>query len=110
MKPNVYYPIVMTTFDATTLTNVYQVVNVAGFEKPCSLVNIVNTSGVAISLSFNGADEHDVILAHGSISYDMQTNSIDEALFKKFTKVYVKYILGAGKSGDIYITGYSTER
>jgi len=110
MKTNVLYPIELSSFDATSLTNAYQVVNVNGIPLPCSVINIVNTSGVPIMLSFDGINDHDVVRAYGHITYNFQLNAESKALLKKFTKLYVKYILGAGKGGDIYVTGYTDFR
>jgi len=113
MKTNVFYPIALTSFDATALLAAYQVVNVVGNTLPCSVVNIINTSDVPIIISFDGVVDHDLIRAHDAISYNFQVNAQPNSLVsqvKKGTQLYVKFVLGAAKGGDIYFTGYTNYR
>ena len=99
----------VSTFDATTLTGAYQVVNVGGFAEPCNIIKFVNTGDVSIMISYDGATDHDVVLAHSAFDIINQSNNRIPgyiAQFRRGTQVYVKAILGAGKSGDLYLIGY----
>jgi len=109
MASNRLYPITLSTFDATELTNAYQVINVGGFSDPCSIIKFVNTSHVSVMISYDGVHDHDVILYNSEVDIIGQTNATlpgMRAQWKKGTSVYVKYILGAAKSGDLYLIGY----
>jgi len=109
MHTNRLYPIEASFFDLTTLTNVYQLVTIIPFAEPCNLIRLVNTSGVAIMVSYDADNDHEVVLAHDDITISAQGNkrpAWPNTKFARGTKVYVKYILGAAKSGSMIVIGY----
>lgn len=109
MMTNKLYPIELSVFDATTLTNAYQCLNPSGFERPCGYIFINNDSDVSCMISFDGSTDHDVILDYSYHDFKFQANHTIPnllTLWPRYTKVYVKYILGAAKLGNIYLTGY----
>jgi len=112
MQSNRLYPIELVYFDATTLTNAYQCINDDGIERPCNILRFISTSDVAIMISYDGINDHDVIRRLTAVDINAQLNKQPNgfvSLFAKGTKIYVKYILGAAKSGYLRITGYSSE-
>ena len=105
------YPFILAEFDATGLTANYQPIN-AGFTDPGMVMHIVNTSDVSVMISYDGVTDHDVILEDNEVVYNMQLNNQPSDLIAEEhtgTVVYVKQILGAGKGGDIYLTGYHSQ-
>ena len=95
-------------FDATLLTNVYQLCD-PGLPQPSFLIRFVNTSNVNIFISYDGINDHDIVLAHDQFELSLQVNNQPRnliALMAKTTPVYVKYELGVGKGGYLYVISY----
>jgi len=106
---NRLYPIPFSLFVAGALTNAYQLITTTPFQEPCNLIRIVNNSDVAIMLSYDGVTDHDVVMADRTVTINAQLNkrsTCPNTKFARGTKVYIKYILGAGKRGYIRVIGY----
>jgi len=100
----------LSSFDAGTLTNAYQPV-IAGISNECTIIRIINNSDVSIMISYDGVNDHDVILKDNDIVYNYQfNNQLPDTVAKaqKGMRIFVKYILGAAKRGNIYLTGYNS--
>lgn len=109
MMTNRIYPLSLSVFDATTLTNTYQCINPVGLERPCGLLMIYNYSDVPCMISFDGITDHDALIEVSKNYFRTQFNHEQPnlvAMWPRYTKIYVKYILGAAKLGNIYMTGY----
>lgn len=94
-------------FTTTTLTGNYQLVEVGGLEEACVMVNFINDSANTILVSYDGANDHDVILPHESCRYGNQTNNTPAArlaLFAKGQQFWIKS--DTSSAGDLYITGF----
>ena len=109
IRSNRLYPLPLSVFDTGTLTNAYQLVTITPFSEPCNLIRIVNTSDVAVMISYDGVTDHDVIRKDKTVAISAQLNKRPAWPHTKFvrgTKVYVKYILGASKRGHLRVIGY----
>lgn len=94
-------PIKMVSFDSASLSPTYQSVNAATNGLPFALVilKIVNDATTAVTISYNGVDDHDYAPLSGQFIYDYQTNKefeSDKSLLSKGTQVYVKGTAGVG--------------
>ena len=96
----------LTTFDAANLMATYTVINANGLQQACFLIRIVNDSNVDITISYDGATDHDFVLSNDSLIISVQNNSQPNNYIAKFsagTKIYVK---GSAGMGTIYLSGY----
>lgn len=102
---------ILTAFDTTGLTGVFQVVNAGGFYGSPFKLRIVNASDVDVHISYDEVNSNDIILADSDLILDFQSNSQTpnhRCLFRKGTTVSVA---GAGAgTGLIYVTGYYQDR
>ena len=90
----------------SSLTSSYQAINSTPFAGACFRVSISNTTTAAVDISFDGINDHDVVLSDEAIVIDAQTNAqptADAALFVKGLTVYVK---GSSSAGNVYVSGY----
>ena len=77
-----------------------------GFAKPPFLIRIVNASNAAITISYNGLDDHEFIPANGVFELPSQINSQPNAHVALFPKNTVVYVKGTAGVGTIYVSGY----
>jgi hypothetical protein len=104
-------PIEAIFFLGSDLDNVYTSVNrVLGM--PCFYIRIVNDTNCAIDISFNGDDDHDLLIAGKSLQLYGQTNNQlpgNVANFSWDTFLYFrKGQFQAAPAGLIVITGYTS--
>lgn len=94
-------------FDATLLTATYQVCD-PGLPQASFLIRFVNTSDVAIFISYNGITDHDIVLAYNQVDLFFQQIKQDDRrlALQKGAPLYVRYELGAGKGGYLYVISY----
>jgi len=106
MAQNSVKPLLLASFNSAGMTGNYQVANGLGFAHAPFLVRIINASNAAVTVSFNGVDDHDFIPANSVLVLPTQSESQPKAqvaLFPKNTKVFLK---GAAGVGIIYVAGY----
>lgn len=102
-------PIPMFSFLGTSLTEVFQVMNVSGLPGPCFSLRIINRTDVPIYISFDGIYSHEFIDRTMEIDRNFQLNKKpnNKKLFiRKFTKLYVKRSPDLPKGGRVYVTGF----
>jgi len=99
-------PIPLLTIDSATFNNTFQLLT-TGLPQALFCLKIVNASGVAITVSYDGTNAHDYILAVDFALYNFQTNAQPNnwvALLAKGTPIYIK---GAAPSvGLIWVSGW----
>lgn len=104
---NYIYPIPMTSINSTTFNNSYQAINPLGLPRACSILKLVNNSGVLVTVSWDGIIDHDIAPLGSLYLYDFQTNSQpnnDISLIKKGTIIYVKGAVSS--TGSVYLVGH----
>lgn len=102
----------LSSFDTSTLTANYQVVNSSGFSHPVLLLKVVNTSTNDVTISFDGVNDHDIVIgsANGrprtvlNLSFMCTPAPTGYLYMAQGTKVYVK---GTASAGSIYVSAYS---
>ncbi len=93
---------VMRSRDSATFTGTYQTLGSA-LSFNCSIVKIVNNSGVLITVSTDGINDHEILPASSFTLYDITTNSNqqgDSIYVPKGTQYYVK---GTASTGLVYL-------
>lgn len=73
-----FQAILATSFDLTTLTGSFQILNGAnGFSDNIKMLKIYNGSGVGVDISYDGVNKHDFWPSGATIIFDFQTNHND---------------------------------
>jgi len=106
MAQNSVKPFTLSSILSSTVTGLYAPLNGTGFQQAPFFIRIVNASTTAITISYNGVNDHEFIPSNGVFELPSQTNSQPNghvALFPKNTIVYVK---GTAGTGNIYLSGY----
>lgn len=87
--------------DSATFTGSYQTLGTA-LTNPGILVKIVNNSGVIITVSTDGTNDHDVLPSSSFVLYDYSANKQDGPTLcvPVGTQYYVK---GAASTGLVYL-------
>jgi hypothetical protein len=108
MTRNNVLPILLSSFDASTLSGVYQpITNAGGIEQPIFYVKINNDSNYPFFLSYDGVNDHDYILASSIWYMNFQTNNLPNnhvAQLPRYTQLYAKVALAG--IGKIYVSGF----
>jgi len=106
MATNRIKALILKSIASSTVTGTYAAINPLGAEGPCFMLRIVNQSDTAVTVSFDGTHDNEIVLAEEALT--ISTNSIGVpagrvALFPIGQKVYVK---GTAGTGTIYVSGY----
>jgi hypothetical protein len=94
------------SIDSATFTGSYQLIYSGGTPNACFLLSIINNSNKDITVSYDGATDHDFVPTLKARDLPVQTNSQPNnktALFAAGTKVWVKGVAGTGL---VYLAGY----
>jgi hypothetical protein len=94
------------SFDLTTLSASYQAIGTA-LAFPSVMLKLVNTSAVAVTVSFDGVNDNEVIPAATTVQYNFGSNAQstsgdDRLALPKGTVIYVKGA-AAGGAGTLFI-------
>jgi hypothetical protein len=107
MSKNKVLPIPLSSIDSATFTGAYQLLSgAAGITNPAIMLHIVNNANVPITISYDGTNDHDFLLAATDRELNFQSNASPQnyaAVLAQGTKVYVK---GAAGVGLVYLSGW----
>lgn len=106
MAQNSVKPLKLTSMVSAAVAGIYNPIDNKGFAAAPFFIRINNASNQAITVSYNGIDDHEFIPANSIFELASQTNSqpgAQVALFPKHTIVFIKGIAGLG---TIYLSGY----
>lgn len=106
MAQNSVKPFALTSILSSAVTPIYAPINATGFTQAPFFIRIINASSAAITVSYNGVNDHEFIPANSVFELACQTNAQPAsgvALFPKNTVVYIK---GTAGTGNIYLSGY----
>ncbi len=106
MAQNSVKPLLLSSLASASVIGTYLPVNGIGFAHPPFLVRIINASNAAVTISYNGIDDHDFLPANSVLPLPTQTNSQPNAQIALFSKNTVVYVKGAAGAGTIYVAGY----
>jgi hypothetical protein len=106
MAQNSVKPFILSSILSSAVTAFYAPLNGTGFIQAPFFIRINNASTAAITVSYDGINNHEFIAAGDVFELPSQANSqpnAQVALFPKYTVVYVK---GTAGTGNIYLSGY----
>lgn len=107
MAQNSIKPLQLTTrLSSTMLVNTFQAINPDGFEQAPCFIRFVNSSNQIVVISYDGINDHEVILEDQSFDFPSQANSQPNAQVALFPKKTVVYARGTAGSGNIFLSGY----
>lgn len=90
------FPDPIRSIDSATFTGAYQAVSTPT-TRPVRLIKFVNNSSVAVTISWDGINDHDFIPAGSFALYDVSTNKVYDTLawyIRQGTQFYVKGAAG----------------
>lgn len=84
----------------------YQAIN-AGLPESCFLLRIINGGTTNVTVSYDGVNDQDVVLAGESLQIPTPLNNSQSARGTQFNKGLIVYVRGAaGLSGTVTLAGY----
>jgi hypothetical protein len=106
MAQNSVKPLLLSSMLSSAVTNAYAPLNGIGFAHPPFLIRIINASNMAITISYNGIDDHEFIFANDLFQFPTQSGSEPAAFTSLLPKNTIVYIKGTAGTGSIYLSGY----
>ncbi len=106
MAQNSVKPFILSSMLSSAITTNYAALNGTGFSQAPFFIRINNASNTAITVSYNGVDDHEFIAANTVFELPSQANSQPGAQVALFPKKTIVYIKGATGTGNIYLSGY----
>ncbi len=97
----------LSTVAGTALSGTYAAMNATGLPVACFRISITNTTANPVTISYDGANDHDVVAASSSIEISSQTNAQPQAWLSLFGQGLVVSIKGtSAMAGSVYLSGY----
>lgn len=94
-------------FDTANLLPGFLPVNAAGFPGSCFLLRIINDSNSKISISYDGINDHDFVLANSNISLNFQGNAGPSGQVAQLPAKTVVYVASAAaNAGTLVVSCY----
>ena len=90
----------MISFNTAAFTGNYQPLS-DGLTVACGILHFNNTSNTNVFVSFNGTDDHELVLAGANVT--INADLLDSCAFAEGTPIFVKGDFGAGR---IYLSSY----
>lgn len=106
MAQNSVKPFLLSSILSSAVTTMYAPLNGTGFSQPPFFIRINNASSAAITVSYDGINDHEFIAANSVFELPSQTNSQPGAHIALFPKNTVVYIKGTAGTGNVYLSGY----
>jgi hypothetical protein len=106
MAQNSVKPFPLSNVLSSTVTSIYAPLNGTGFVEAPFFIRIINASTMAITVSYDGINDHEFLAANTVFELPSQTNSQPNAQIALFPKYTVVYIKGTAGTGSIYLSGY----
>lgn len=73
---------------------------------PSRLIHITNTTDVALFISLDGINDHDIVPINGFLLLDVSTNRVEPGAALMFAQGQRFYVKGAPSSGAVYLATY----
>lgn len=106
MAKNVVQIAPLGTLSSASLSGSYQAVNTGGLPAGCFLVRIINAATTAITISYDGTTDHELVGANSFLELNLQSNSQPPAFIANMKKGTVIYVKGTAGSGTIGVAAY----
>ena len=108
-QKNRFNAIPKTCVDSAAFAGAYVPLS-TGIPQPCSILRIINSSGVDIILSYDGGvTDQDFVIAGKELTLNMQSNALPETGRGAFPKGFTVHVKGAASQGLVCMTGYYQE-
>lgn len=91
------------SIDSATFTGSYQLIGSTGLSHPSVLFKIVNNSGVLVTVSFDGINDHDVLPANTFTLYDVGSDKQDSSGLLSVAQGTKFYAKGSASTGLVYL-------
>lgn len=105
MAQNRVQAIPLISFASSSLTASYQPLN-TGLPAACFMIRINNATSTAVTLSFDGVNDHEVIGAGAVELLNFQTNAQPTAWTALLASGQIIYAKATAGTGTLYISGY----
>jgi len=96
----------LSTFASSALTGSYQAVNATGLPSEIFCLVITNGSSTAVTMSYDGVNDHEYMLSGGTKVINFQTNAAPNNWTALMAKGTVFYVKGTAGTGTIAFSGY----
>ncbi len=106
MSQDVVKIIPLSSFDTSSLSGTYQVINSTGLPHACFLIRINNDSNMDITVSFDGTTDQEFVSSNSSLTLPFQSNSSPNGFVAKMAKGTKVYVKGSSGMGSVYLSGY----
>jgi hypothetical protein len=102
--------IALTNIASSSLTTDYMAINAGGLPNACCILRLNSTSSTSVTLSYDGVNDHEFLLAGADFNISAQTNAQPQTLIANFPKGMVVYAKGTAGTGNIYLSGYFSQQ
>src|SRR5690606_11232860 len=106
MAQNSVKPLMLSSILSSAVTAMYAPLNGTGFSQSPFFLRIINASSAAITVSYDGVNDHEFIAANSVFELPCQANSQPGAYMALFPKNTIVYLKGAAGTGNVYLSGY----
>jgi hypothetical protein len=103
---NIIKAIPLTNFASASLTTDYQAINTTGLSNSCCILRLNSTSSTSVTVSYDGVNDHEFLLAGASFTIPVQANSQPNNFIANFPIGMQVYVKGTAGTGNIYLSGY----
>ncbi len=99
-------PIGLSTFDSSHLTAPFLVLNTDGLDETCFYIRIVNDATTAVTISWDGTNDHEYLAPHTMWELNAQQNARPQSEMCNVNKGQKFYVAGTAGVGTITLSGY----
>lgn len=108
-QKNTVFAVPLSTFSSASVSGSYQVVNTGGLPNACFFLRIVNDSTKAVTVSYDGTNDHEYIPANtvsAPLEVNAETNAQPKSVIALFPIGFTVWIKGTAGTGTISVSGY----
>lgn len=96
----------LTNIASSSVSSSYAAINASGLPQACIIIRINNASNKDITVSYDGVNDHEYVLANNFVTFEFQTNSQPNNFIANMAAGTVVWVKGTGGTGNIYLSGY----
>ena len=98
----------LTSINSASLIGTYQAINPNGLPHSCFILRIINGGTTAITVSYDGTNDHDVVFADSILQIPTPINTLPNSRGGQFALGTIVYVKGTAGVGSIGLAGYFT--
>lgn len=103
---NIVRAIPLTTIASSTVSGAYAAINPNGLPNSCFMIEIINASSMAITVSYDGSTDNDFVPANTVRMLEFQTNAQPNNWQASLAQGTIVYVKGTAGTGNVYLAGY----